>query len=110
MKTIIGDRGTGKTTELIKISAKTQNYIVCAGFREAAGIEKMAKSMNLKIPFPITYYEFLERKYYSKNINGFLIDDLERFFQVISTRVPINAITINNTPPNELPVQNIAKP
>jgi hypothetical protein len=93
MEKIIMKRGCGKTTQLIKKSAKSGNYIVCHAFDEANRIQYEAKQMGLDIPLPITYAEFIEKRYSSRNISGFLIDNLEMFLQYLS-KVPINAVTM----------------
>jgi len=95
MKTYIIPRSKGKTIKLIKESARTNNYIVCHSIDEACRIQALAIEMKLQIPLPITYYEFLEKRYYAKGINGFLIDNADMFLQSISN-VPINSITVSN--------------
>jgi hypothetical protein len=37
----------------------------------------------LDIPLPITYVEFIEKRYSGRNISGFLIDNLEMFLQYL---------------------------
>ena len=93
MEKIIMQRGYGKTTQLIKKSAKSGDYIVCSRLDEANRIQFEAKDMGLDIPLPITYAEFIEKRYSGKNISGFLIDNLEMFLQHLSN-VPVNAITM----------------
>ncbi len=64
---IIADgRGTGKTTRLIRQSAATGFYIVTNSQRSASLVVRMAKKLNLDIPFPLTYDEFMRRKYSSR--------------------------------------------
>ena len=86
-------RGYGKTTKLIKKSAKSGDYIVCNKLDEANRIQYEAKQMGLDIPLPITYAEFIEKRYHGRNISGFLIDNLELFLQYLSN-VPVNAVTM----------------
>lgn len=86
-------RGHGKTTQLIKKSAKSGDYIVCHNQYEAKIISGMAKKLELDIPFPITYQDLIEKRYYGKNISSFLIDNADLFLQKL-TDVTINAITI----------------
>lgn len=93
MEKIIMQRGYGKTTQLIKKSAKSGNYIVCHSLDEAIRIQSEAKKMGLDIPLPIAYEEFIEKRYHGKNISGFLIDNIEMFLQHLSD-VPIRAITM----------------
>ena len=86
-------RGYGKTTQLIKKSAKSGDYIVCYRLDEANRIQHEAQQMGLDIPLPITYAEFVEKRYHGRNISGFLIDNLEMFLQYIS-KVHVNAVTM----------------
>jgi hypothetical protein len=48
--------------------------------------------MGLNIPLPITYDEFIQKRY-GRNISGFLIDNLDLFLKHLSN-VPINAVTM----------------
>lgn len=93
MEKIIMQRGYGKTTQLIKKSAKSGDYIVCHRLDEAKQIKYEAKQMGLDIPLPITYSEFVEKRYHGRKISGFLIDNLEMFLQYLSS-VPVNVITM----------------
>jgi len=94
MGKIIMKRGFGKTYQLIKKSFLTGDYIICQNHQEASMIQSQALKLGLKIPFPITYQDFNNRRYEGKNISGFLIDNVEMFLQSL-TRVPINAISLN---------------
>ena len=96
MNIIYKKRNTGKTTELIKISAETGYYIVCARQELANYIQCDAIKLGYKIPLPITYDEFLQHKYNSHGIKGFLIDDAELLLERISKTVPIHTITLTN--------------
>jgi hypothetical protein len=98
MKIIAGKRRTGRTTELIKLAAKSEAnkevcYIVCCSQPEAYRIAQKAKELELNIGFPITYDEFLREEYYGVNIHHFYIDNAEDLLAYIS-KVPIEAITI----------------
>jgi len=92
MEAIVQDRYTGKTTELIKRSAKSQNYIVC---RNPHHVADEARKLDLKIPFPLSYDEWIERKYFGRNITGFLIDDIDAMLNYMSYGTPVNAFTIS---------------
>jgi hypothetical protein len=95
MEKIILKRGGGKTTELIKKSAETGDYIVCSSQEEARYLQITAKEKGYDIPLPITYMDFIHKRYYGQNIKGFLIDNLEFFFECIS-KVPVNAVTMTH--------------
>jgi hypothetical protein len=92
MEKIIMQRGYGKTSQLIKKSAKSGDYIVCHSLDEANRIKWESEQMGLDIHLPITYAEFIEKRYSGKNISGFLIDNVEFFLKSLSS-VPINAVT-----------------
>lgn len=94
MKTIFGDRRTGKTTTAINLSSDTGAYIVCSDMKQATNIARMANEMKLKIPFPLTFHEFLEKQYYGEGIKSFIIDDLENLLRCI-TNVRISAVTFD---------------
>jgi len=93
MEKIIHPRCVGKTTQLIKKSAQSGDYIVCASWQHSFRIEQQALRMGLKIPQPITFSEFLQKAYYAPGISGFLIDDVDICLQSL-TKVPINAISL----------------
>lgn len=63
---------------------------------EASRIAGMANEMGCNIPFPITFREFIDKRYHSKNIKGFLIDNVEYLIQSMTT-VPVLGISISNT-------------
>ena len=94
MDKIIKERNSGKTTELIERSAKYGHYIVCCDHRESNNIQNHALRMGLKIPLPITYEEFVQKRYHGKFIDGFYIDELEMFLKYLSD-IPVYAITMN---------------
>lgn len=75
---IIGERQSGKTTELIRRSAETGAYILVANKSTASLIFKQAKMNDYNIPYPITIDDVLSctinKSVWSK---GILIDELE---------------------------------
>ena len=93
MEIIVRGRRLGKTEELIKESAKTGYYIVAINHR-LAEITSRAKELGLKIPFPITFSEFLDGRFRGLDIKGFLIDDVDVLLLQLSRGVPIAAVTI----------------
>lgn len=93
MRIIVTGRQSGKTTKLIKIAAEKNLYIVCSTKGECGRINGMARELELHIPFPITFEEFMEHKYYGRGIGGFLIDNVEHLLQRM-TEVPIYGITM----------------
>lgn len=53
---IYGSRGSGKTTEMIKLSSKNNIPILCRRDANIKLLKALAKSMDLKIPEPISLY------------------------------------------------------
>jgi hypothetical protein len=93
MKKIYLPKGAGKTRELVKMAHNTNKYIVCANSQEAARIAANARKEGYNILFPLTYGELISRRYFARNIESFLIDNVEQLISHISY-VPIEAITI----------------
>lgn len=87
-----GGRQQGKTTQLIKIAAENGGYIVCRSKSMCGEINNMAHKMGLRIAFPLTYEEFLSRRYHGKGISKFYIDDVDHLLQSL-TEVPIEVVT-----------------
>jgi hypothetical protein len=97
MKKIIRKRGGGKTTELIKMSAKTYGVIVCKNQSQCDRIFRRAHEMELKIPMPITYgYAIQIREQGNCNDAGLLIDETEDFIKACLISFKIEAITLTD--------------
>lgn len=96
---IIGKRCSGKTTRLIKRSAKEGKYILTATKLMARCIADQAKDMGLDIPFPVTVDEYLRgNKFRGSSIrrDGLLIDDLELVLQTLFSGIPIHEVTLTD--------------
>lgn len=104
MKVITGDRGTGKTAELIKESAKTGAYIVVSNRHIANYVAQMAKDLNLQIRFPITFDELFHGSLRTKGLANIhlLIDDVDSLINKILGHYWIDSITCNTEPGNYL--------
>ena len=72
---IIGNRGTGKTTKLIEISAEKKIPILCKNSFDKYKIMKKAAIKELEIPTPILFNE----KEYNKTQQDVLVDELDFF-------------------------------
>ena len=96
MKIIITSRQGGKTTKLIEEAKKLKGYnlIICHSRKEALRLWDEIKIKGYSLPLPITFEEFLDGRYYGKNINAFLIDNVDLLVQYISKGVKIHAITL----------------
>jgi ABC-type Mn2+/Zn2+ transport system ATPase subunit len=95
-KLIVGDRQSGRTTNLIRAAAAEEAhgvvcYIVCHSQEEAYRISQVAQKMEVNIGFPITYDEFIHRSYHGTHIDKFYIDNLRMFLDHISI-VPIDTV------------------
>lgn len=99
MKLIIGGRQTGKTTELIKHSAETGNYILVPNMNHAKNIAYQARSMGFDIPYPVTLSEMRNNnKFIGSSIrrDGILVDDLDLVIRQLFDGIEINEATVNN--------------
>lgn len=91
-KVIIGDRQIGKTTEIIKDSARLKAPILCARKGDIDAIVDRAHQLSVDIPDPILFV--------SKNSlrghefpNGVIIDDVDLFLQrIIGLNVSIEEV------------------
>ena len=94
MRIINLPRGAGKTRTLVEMSAETGQTIVCRGPRDVKWIMQEAHDMRKHIPEPITYDDFLNRRFYGTLVEGFLIDNLDQLLRLMSGGVDIDAVTI----------------
>lgn len=95
MEIIYREPRTGKTTELIKKCAEKGGYIVCPDNNRAKMIAEMAKGMNVKISFPLTFHELVSKGYYAKGIKRFYIDNADELIQYIASGVSVDAIVMD---------------
>ena len=88
-------RASGKTTLLIKESAKTGRPIIEPNTASSRYVEEQARNMGLKIPEPISATSWNSGYYRGSNFNridGFLIDELDSVLANIFGR-PIDKAT-----------------
>ena len=95
MKKIIMGRRKGKTTELIKMSAATQTYILVKDGRRQREVARMAQDMGLHIPYPVTMADWERTHFVGSFIKEILIDDADDIIQSIFYRMRIKAITMS---------------
>nr|DAO17723.1 MAG TPA: Replicase large subunit [Caudoviricetes sp.] len=99
MDIYVGDRGSGKSTTLIKKSAETGDYILVATKCQARAVYRQAKEMDYDIPFPVTVSEITTgRKYFNDSYmkkHGLLIDELQLVLDVAFCGIPIHGATLN---------------
>lgn len=101
MKIIRNGRGKGKTSELIRQSARDGKYILCMNKARAHYIYEVAIEMNLNIPYPITIADLPLRGFKGH----ILVDDIDYILSeligakvdVATTSEPIDILDDNNS-------------
>ena len=89
MKIIYKKRASGKTTEIVKLSAKTQIPIICASYATVIRAKEIAQDLGLVIPEPIAI-----KDYKPHSIDKILVDDAEDVLKKLLGN--IEAITISD--------------
>ena len=101
MKIIAKPRCAGKTTELIKLSARTNTYILVLNRKRQKEVARLADSMNIIIPYPVTLEDYMRTQFRGSFINHILIDDADEILQRFFNNIIIDAITITEVNTNE---------
>ena len=97
---VIGGRGSGKTTKLIKMSAETGYPIVVTDSIRREDLLSLAKTLNFKIPLPITYIEWMNQSYLfpyrmrEDRIKDVYIDNVDDLLTQIFNGVSIHTVTL----------------
>ncbi len=92
---IFKPRQSGKSTDLIKISAVTGYYIVTANRERAKALFELAQKLGYNIPNPFTVEEYLRSgKLKGSFIKKILIDDADAVLQAVFDTVCIKVITM----------------
>jgi len=91
MKLLVGERRSGKTTELVKKSHKDWTYIVCLNRQRVEVIEEVARKLKLDIPYPITVHE-LPTQQHCHWIKKVLVDDMDEILESLISK-PIDLAT-----------------
>lgn len=86
----------GKTTELIKRCAENGGYIVCATSMRVRHTYEMAKDLGYKIPYPLTFDELLEKRYYPQGVKKVYIDDAMELIQKNANGLEVEAVAIDD--------------
>ena len=77
MEIIARPRQAGKTSKVLKLAEKHFAYIICPDRKQAMLIWEQALKKKINIPMPITWKEFIDKKYCSSGIKGgFVIDNV----------------------------------
>ena len=96
MNAIIGKRGSGKTTALIKLSSKHQLYILVLNRERQKQLFQQAHDLGYQIPYPITLDDYLRDKLRGSHIREILIDDVDDILKYIFASVKINTVSLTN--------------
>jgi len=94
---IIGGKGSGKTTELIKLAEKHFAYLVVRDRKTAYWVAEKAKQEGKDIPFPLTYDEFIRGRFYRGGIRCFIIDDAGTLLSYMARGVELKAFSIDSS-------------
>ena len=97
MDIIIGGRGSGRTTELIKACAADKgSVIVCPTHHMAKYVAQMAKDMGLDILEPISFDQLQSSRRWlgCRKPKSFYFDNLDLYLRMITDGVPIKSVTI----------------
>ncbi|MBP1548706.1 MAG: hypothetical protein J6A05_01775, partial [Oscillospiraceae bacterium] len=94
MKIIYREANSGKTLELIKLSAETRTYIICLNRKRVDEIVRIANKNNIYIPFPLTLEEFLGHRFYGTRIESVLIDNADEIIRALFRPLNVEAITM----------------
>lgn len=86
MNVYISGRQFGKTTMLIKESAKTGATIAVANYQMVEYIQGMAAQMGLKIPQPVTYAEVF-KTYRENKTKRYLVDELQMMLSQLNVDI-----------------------
>lgn len=99
MDIIIGKRQTGKTTELIRRSAKEQICILVADKNRAGIVFKMAIELGFVIPYPVTVEDYFKGDKFRGSCirqEGVLIDDADDVLKMIFKEIPVRGIALTD--------------
>ena len=101
MMILTGERGTGKTSELIKFSEETGYPIIARDSINARYIKDRAKAMGAKIPDVYTEMQVKDGKLRGIDYRGILLDDADSVIEralayYFSAPVKVASVDRNN--------------
>lgn len=94
MKIIYREADSGKTLELIKLSAETHTYIICLNHKRVDEINRIAMKNNIYIPYPLALSEFLRHRFYGTRVKNVLIDNADEIIRALFRPLNVEAITM----------------
>lgn len=93
MKVYLGLPKAGKTRRMLALSAETGAVLVVRDRERVRSALERARRMDLKIPQPITYAEFISGDYVERGTSRVIVDDVEGLVMHLA-RVPVEALTV----------------
>ena len=69
-------------------------YMVCANRQEADRVFNLARKMDIIIPLPITYSEFIENRYHGVGVKKLHIDDADMLLRQMGSLGGVEVATI----------------
>ena len=87
------DRGTGKTTQAIYLSAKTGATLVCATIGAANEAKIMAGNMGVAILDPISFWRYKDLQHKPKQV---IVEDADYIIQQLLDDSEVIAMTTTN--------------
>lgn len=93
MEIYISGRQFGKTTMLIKESARTGATIAVATYHMAMHVKSLARRLGLDIPEPVTYYQIFH-SYRENEKKRYLVDEL----QMMLGQLNVDICTVDRDP------------
>lgn len=86
MEIYISGRQFGKTTMLIKESARTGATIAVATYNMAMHVKALARRLGLDIPEPVTYYQIFH-SYRENEKKRYLVDELQMMLHQLNVDI-----------------------
>lgn len=92
---IVGSRRSGKSTELIKMSAEENIYILTGNKSQAQCLFNQARELGYNIPFPVTWEDYTRGRLLGTKIqeDGVLIDEASHVLSQALKGIPIKSVT-----------------
>ena len=95
MKVIIGTPGSGKTKEILRLSALNNIPVLCETPTRVTRLLEKASGYGFRIPSPITKEELNE------NVKAIYVDDIKILLETM-LNVKLEGLVINNDEDTEL--------
>lgn len=81
--------------DILRFAAEHFLYVVCWK-KDATRLHQKAKKLGLDIPFPLSYRELLDKKYYGSGIEGIIVLDADMLLREICPTLNIAGISIRD--------------